>query len=151
MVESFEQSSRNIKKHVPNIVKIKEIIVPVDWPKRFGYPIDEAKAADYLVIYEPIKDFGGTYLIEAAGSNLRKELKQLKASAEVFRGLGVHIDNYLIVLCRLSSADKKKYKLVKCLPKPFKYIVDRKSKDEKFVKIFGKKVRFIYEKEVERV
>lgn len=152
MVESFEQSARNIKKHVPKIAKIKEIVVPAQFAEKFGYPENEP-VADYLVRYESAKDFGGTYLIEAADSNLRRELKQLESSAEIFRRLGVQINNYLLVIKRLSKHDNKKYKLKSCLPKPFKYIHEKvgETKVSSPVKINGKKVRFIYEEQIKKV
>lgn len=148
MVETKAESERILRDWIPKITIIKEAVPPQDWKARFNYPIETAPCADFYIIFQSIKDFGGVYLIECSQSNLRKKILQLSRSAEVFKSLNVHIDNYLIVLGKLNSADQRKYKLTKHPTLQYAYQIKSKAGNDikDFLKIDGRNIMLIYKK-----
>ncbi|KYK25156.1 hypothetical protein AYK26_07850 [Euryarchaeota archaeon SM23-78] len=114
----------NIKRDIPGLGYVNEIIHWKEWKKRFGY--NKKKRADYLVTYNKKFGLGNVTLIESSVKSLQRKLCQIRESHDFFRNVKPP-DTLLIVLDSLSSRDDRKFKLKSYKNNKYLHFIHRRS------------------------
>jgi len=111
------------KKDIPNHLNIVGFSLPQDWVRN-GYP-DYEKKVDYYVKYESVEGLVKYALIEASKSELKKKIRQMRTSADIFSKMKMPVDMFIIVLNGLNRRSIKSY-ITKNSTSPYFLQVHRK-------------------------